>query len=97
MTEYVLKYFGYDDAEAEPCVVALQSGAYGDHGLVFVTNRATNSRCIVDDAMGYDGWMLGIDDYDYDIRNIDQNAQVQGNIDVVDDEPMHIPPGELTE
>lgn len=99
VTEYVLKYFGYADAEAEPCIVKLESDSWGDHGLVFVTNKVNGQRCLVDDALSADGWMLDINAYDYDVRNINQNAQVKGNVDALDDddEPMRIQPGELTE
>ena len=98
MTEYILKYFGYEDAEAEPCVVHLQSGNWGDHGLVFVTNRENNEWSLVDDALGADGWMLEGDVYEFDVRNIAQNSTVKGNVSVLhNDEPSPIPPGELTE
>ena len=99
VTEYVLKYFGYSDAEAQPCIVKLESGAWGDHGLVFVTNKVNGAKCIVDDALSANGWMLGINDYDYDVRNIAQNATVKGNVDALDDDnnPTPIQPGELTE
>lgn len=97
--EYVLKYFGYSDAEAEPCVVALESGAWGDHGLVFVTNKKDNKRCIIDSSLSANGWMLDADSYQYDIRNINQNSTIQGNVDVLgdNDTPTRIPAGELTE
>ena len=99
VTEYVLKYFGYSDAEAEPCIVKLESGAWGDHGLVFVTNKVDGKRCIVDDALSADGWMLDINSYDFDVRNIAQNSTIKGNVDALDDDdnPTPIPPGELTE
>ena len=100
VVEYVLKYFGYSDAEAEPCVVALESGAWGDHGLVFVTNKAdSNKRCIIDSSLSANGWMLDIDSYQYDIRNINQNSTIEGNVDVLgdNDTPTRIPAGELTE
>jgi len=97
VVEYVLKYFGYSDAEGEPCVVHLQSGDWGDHGLVFVTNKADGKRCIVDPALGTNGWMLDIDSYEYDIRNINQNTSIKGNVDAISDEPMQVQPGELTE
>ena len=97
--EYILKYFGYSDAEAEPCVVGLESGAWGDHGLVFVTNKVDNKRCLIDSSLSANGWMLDIDSYQYDIRNIDQNSTIQGNVDVLNDNdtPTRIPAGELTE
>ena len=99
VTQFILRYFGYDDAEAQPCVVGLESGNWGDHGLVFVTNKVDGKRCLVDDALSANGWMLDIDAYEYDVRNIDQNPTVTGNVDVLDDadEPMHIQPGNLTE
>lgn len=99
VTEFVLKYFGYSDAEAEPCIVKLESGAWGDHGLVFVTNKVDGNRCIVDDALSANGWMLDINAYDYDVRNINQNSTIKGNVDALDDDdnPTPIPPGELTE
>jgi len=99
VVEYVLKYFGYSDAESEPCVVALESGAWGDHGLVFVTNKKDGKRCIIDSSLSANGWMLDIDSYQYDIRNINQNSTIQGNVDVLGDNntPTRIPAGELTE
>ncbi len=100
VVEYVLKYFGYSDAEAEPCVVGLESGSWGDHGLVFVTNKADNNkRCLIDSSLSANGWMLDADSYSYDIRNINQNSTIQGNVDVLNDNdtPTRIPAGELTE
>lgn len=98
VTQFVLRYFGYSDAEAQPCIVHLQSDSWGDHGLVFVTNKVNGQRCLVDDALSADGWMLDIDAYEYDVRNIDQHATVKGNVDALDDdnEPRHIEPGNLT-
>ncbi len=92
--EYVLKYFGYADAEAEPCVVSLASGDWGDHGLVFVTNIANGEACLVDAARSAEGWMIGKDAYSYDVRNIAQNPTVVGNVDVLfdSDEPIPITP-----
>ena len=97
VTQFILRYYGYSDAEAQPCVVELQSGSWGDHGLVFLTDKSTGKRAIVDDAMGGNGWMLDINAYNYDIRNINQNITVQGNADAISDEPTHIEPGNLTE
>ncbi|MBQ9043361.1 MAG: hypothetical protein IJ111_11190 [Eggerthellaceae bacterium] len=71
--EYVLKYFGYSDATAEPCIVLRQSGDYGDHGLVFVTNIEDGRRCLCDSAFGANGWMLDIDSYTMQVRNIGQD------------------------
>lgn len=95
--QYMLQYFGYSDAEAQPCVVELESGSWGDHGLVFVTNKVDNKRCLVDVALSSNGWMLDVDAYSYDIRNIEQNPTVKGNADVIDDGPTTIAPGNLTE
>lgn len=99
VTQFILQYFGYEDAEGQPCIVELESGNWGDHGLVFLTNKVDGKRAIVDDAMGTNGWMLDIDAYSYDVRNIAQNATVKGNTDALDDDdnPTPIPPGELTE
>ena len=99
VVEYILKYFGYSDAEAEPCVVGLESGDWGDHGLVFVTNKIDNKRCLIDSSLSANGWMLDADSYQYDIRNIGQNSTIQGNVDVLNDNdtPTRIPAGELTE
>lgn len=71
--EYVLKYFGYSDATAEPCIVLRQSGDYGDHGLVFVTNIENGKRCLCDSAYGSDGWMVDINEYTMQVRNIGQD------------------------
>ena len=55
--QYILRYFGYADACAETCVVLRQSGNWGDHSLVFVTN--TDGRaCIIDTSLSSNGWML---------------------------------------
>ena len=71
--EFVLKYFGYSDATAEPCIVLRQSGDYGDHGLVFVTNIEDGRRCLCDSAYGANGWMVDIDSYTMQVRNIGQD------------------------
>ena len=97
VAQYMLRYFGYSDAEAQPCVVELESGNWGDHGLVFLTNKVDGKRCLVDVALSSDGWMLDINAYNYDIRNIEQNPTVKGNSDVIDDGPTTIAPGNLTE
>ena len=92
--EYVLKYFGYTDAEAEPCVVQLSSDNWGDHGLVFVTNIVDGEASLVDAARYEEGWMLGRNAYNYDVRNVNQKPTVTGNADVVfdDDNPIAIKP-----
>lgn len=73
-TQYVLQYFGYSDAKAEPCFVELESGDMGDHGLVFVTDITDGSPRIVDDALGTNGWMLDEDALSYQIKDIGQNG-----------------------
>ncbi|MBQ9057572.1 MAG: hypothetical protein IJ125_00115 [Atopobiaceae bacterium] len=93
MDEYILKYFGYEDAEAEPCLVLLQSDTWGDHGLVFVTNRLDGSYCLVDAARSSNGWMLDTNLYTYDVRNINQNTTIDGNAVALDDSvPTRITP-----
>ena len=72
MTQWILRYFGYTDAFAQPCIVHLQSGNWGDHGLVFVTNVKTGERCFCDDALSSKGWMLAIDTYEYTIKDVGQ-------------------------
>ena len=73
VTQYVLQYFGYSDAKAEPCLVELESGEWGDHGLVFVTDITTGQKKICDDALGTNGWMLDEDALNYKIKDIGQN------------------------
>lgn len=54
---FCLQYLGYTDAHAEGVLIEKQSGDWGDHGLVFVTNLdGTPSLC--DTSKGTDGWML---------------------------------------
>ena len=95
--QFMLQYFGSSDAEGQPCVVELESGSWGDHGRVVVTNKVDNKRCLVDVALSSNGWMLDIDAYSYDVRNIEQNPTVKGNANVIDDGPTTIAPGNLTE
>ncbi|MBQ9043778.1 MAG: hypothetical protein IJ111_13305 [Eggerthellaceae bacterium] len=65
-TQFVLRYFGYEDATANIIFVLLQSGNMSDHGAVFVTDVYHGNReCVVDDAMGVDGWMIDADSYVY--------------------------------
>lgn len=70
--EFILKYFGYTDAQAEPCLVLLQSGGYGDHGLLFVTDK-DGRKCLCDPAFGSDGWMLDADSYTYKLVDVGQD------------------------
>ena len=70
--EYVMKYFGYADAEAEPCYILRQSGQYGDHGLVYVTDF-DGRKCLCDVAFGMNGWMLDADTYTVKLTDIGQD------------------------
>lgn len=72
IAEFVLKYFGYYDATAEPCYVMRQSGDYGDHGLVFVTDLDGRKR-MCDPAFGSNGWMLDPNSYTMQVINIGQD------------------------
>ena len=72
---YCLRYLGYTDAVAEGVEVELQSGGWGDHGIVYVTD--TDGRdCLCDTSRGVDGWMLDVDSYN--VRIVDfENASAQ--------------------
>jgi hypothetical protein len=65
---YCLRYFGYSDAQPEPCLVLRQSGNYGDHGLVFVTNW-TGTYSIIDASLSSNGWMLPATSYTYELKH----------------------------
>lgn len=54
---YCMQYMGYPDAKVEGAEIELQSGNWGDHALVFLTNT-DGSKCLLDTARGVDGWML---------------------------------------
>ena len=73
-TQFVLQYFGYSDAKAEPCLIELESNDWGDHGLVFVTDISDGRSCVCDDALGANGWMLDSDALNYKIQDIGQNG-----------------------
>ena len=70
--EYVLKYFGYKDAVAMPSFILRQSGEYGDHGLLYVTNR-DGRKCLCDPAFGANGWMLDADIYTVKAMDVGQD------------------------
>lgn len=70
--EYILKYFGYYDAQAEPCYILRQSGEYGDHGLLYVTNK-DGRKCLCDPAFGANGWMLDADIYTVKVVDVGQD------------------------
>ena len=72
---YCLRYLGYSDAVAEGVQVELQSGGWGDHGIVYVTDTDGRS-CLCDTSRGVDGWMLDVDSYN--VRIVDfENADAQ--------------------
>lgn len=70
--EYVLKYFGYEDAVAMPSFILRQSGEYGDHGLLYVTDR-DGRKCLCDPAFGANGWMLDADIYTVKAMDVGQD------------------------
>ena len=71
ITQWVLRYFGYEDATAQIIFVLLQSGNWSDHATVFVTDvYHDNKQCVVDDALLQEGWMLDADTYVYEIIDI---------------------------
>ena len=67
---YCLRYMGYNDALAEGVIVEFQSGSWGDHGLVFVTNSEGES-CLCDTSRGADGWMLSSGVYNYEVQDFE--------------------------
>lgn len=75
MASFCLRYFGYEDAVAEPCVIEKQSGDWGQHGLMFVTNIETGEKCLCDPSKSANGWMLKEDIYNYYVEDIGQNTE----------------------
>ncbi len=67
---YCLRYLGYDDALAEGVILEYQSGDWGDHCLVFVTNEDGES-CLCDTSLGVDGWMLSSGVYNYEVQDFE--------------------------
>ena len=67
---YCLRYLGYEDAMAEGVIIELQSGGWGDHGIVYVTNT-DGSSCMCDTARGTDGWMLPVGAYNVQIEDLE--------------------------
>lgn len=63
---YCMRYMGYEDALAEGVEIEFESGSWGDHGIVFVTNT-DGTPSLLDTARGLDGWMLSTDVYNYKI------------------------------
>lgn len=72
VAEYILKYFGYADAQAEPCFILRQSGEYGDHGLLYVTDL-DGRKCLCDPAFGANGWMLDAGIYTVKVMDVGQD------------------------
>lgn len=66
---YCLRYMGYEDAMAEAVLIELQSGSWGDHGIVFVTDSAGNPA-MCDTARGTNGWMISTGAYNYTIEDV---------------------------
>jgi len=71
--EFILKYFGYTDVYGEPCNVLRQSGTYGEHGILFVTDL-DGRKCLCDPSFGANGWMLDADSYTMEIVDIGQDS-----------------------
>ena len=67
---YCLQYLGFDDAHAEVILIELESGDWGDHGIVFVTNTDGTS-CICDTSRGTNGWMLKDTVYNMEIQDVE--------------------------
>ena len=67
---YCLQYMGYDDAKAEAIELELQSGSWGDHGVVFVTDKDDEER-MCDTARGTDGWMISTGAYNYRVVDVE--------------------------
>lgn len=70
--EFILKYFGYTDVYGEPCNVLRQSGSYGEHGILFVTDL-DGRKCLCDPSFGANGWMLDADSYTMEIVDVGQD------------------------
>ena len=67
---YCLRYMGLSDAIAEGCLIEQQSGGWGDHGIVFVTNT-DGRKCLCDTARGTNGWMLDATSYNLTIQDFE--------------------------
>ena len=67
---YCLQYMGFDDAKAEAIELELQSGSWGDHGIVFVTDTDGEKR-MCDTARGTDGWMISTGAYNYRVVDVE--------------------------
>ncbi len=67
---YCLQYMGLEDAHAEGIVLELQSGGWGDHGIVLVTNT-DGEACLCDTSLGTNGWMLPETAYNMQIQDFE--------------------------
>ena len=67
---YCLRYLGFSDAKAEGVLVELQSGGWGDHCIVYVTNK-DGSSCICDTARGTNGWMIPSTSYNVKMQDLE--------------------------
>lgn len=68
VTQYVLEYFGYKDAKAEPCIVTQDNGSTEGRGLVLVSDITSGRSCVCDDTLGSNGWMLPADSYKFEVQ-----------------------------
>ena len=67
---YCLQYLGYDDATAEGLLIELESGSWGDHAVVFVTNT-DGSKCMCDTARGTNGYMISANSYNMKVQDFE--------------------------
>ncbi len=67
---FCLQYLGYSDAHAEGVLVELQSGGWGEHGVVYVTS-AEGAECYCDTSRGTDGWMLPVGTYNLKLQDLE--------------------------
>ncbi len=68
---FCLQYMGFSDATSQGVLVELQSGGWGDHGIVYVTNT-DGTACICDTARGTDGWMIPQGSYNVQMQDFEQ-------------------------
>lgn len=67
---YCLQYMGLSDAHAEGVLVEKESGSWGDHGLVYVTNT-DGTECLCDTSLGTNGWMLKATAYNVQLQDFE--------------------------
>ena len=67
---YCLQYMGLEDAHAEGVLIQMQSGGWGDHGVVYVTSpEGVPSIC--DTARGLDAWLIKESSYNVQIQDFE--------------------------